>query len=76
MRVRSDKFVSPVSFVCGPGSGYRGAKRCSPGYQGGSSFVDEKYESEIKQNVIIPEKYDENVPYSGFTVPFIEIKLL
>ena len=58
------------------GSGYCNGYKESPGFQGGSSYVDSDYESQIRQNTKIPIKRDKNVPYSGFTVPFIEIKLL
>ena len=62
--------------MSGTGSGYYNGKKCNPGRQGGSSYVDSKYESEIRQNTKIPTKADQNVQYSGFTVPCIEIKLL
>ena len=51
------------------GSGYRHGTYDFPGGQGGSTFVDQRYKSKIKQNTQIPQKGD-------FTVPFITIKLL
>ena len=50
------------------GSGYKNGTDEGPGWQGGSTFVDPKYESKIKQNTEIPTK-------DSFTVPFIKIKL-
>ena len=51
------------------GSGYKHAMKQTPGCQGGSSFVDPKYESKIEQNTEIPVR-------DSFTVPYIQIKLL
>ena len=54
----------------GAGSGYKRGTDYHPGCQGGSTFVDERFQSTIKQNTEIPSKKDVN------TVPFIMIKLL
>jgi hypothetical protein len=61
---------------CDTGSGYKAGTKRYPGSQGGSTFVQPQYKSTIKQNEEIPSKYDNAIPYSGFTVPFIQIKLL
>jgi hypothetical protein len=59
------------------GSGYNSGYKWTPGWQGGSTYVDNsRYKTEIRQNTKIPKKRDPNVPYSGFTAPFIEIKYL
>ena len=62
--------------ACFNGSGYVSGLLNSPGYQGGSSYVDPKYESGIRQNTKIPIKFNPNRPYTGVNVPYIEIKLL
>ena len=52
------------------GSGYKYGVKSGVGCQGGSTFVDKKCESTVKQNVKIPETPE------VFTLPFITIKLL
>lgn len=57
------------------GSGYRNGYKYLFRAQGGSSYVNPNYESEIQQNTLIPDQ-DHLDPLERFTVPFIEIKLL
>ena len=51
------------------GSGYKAGVKTVLGSQGGSTFVDGKYKSRIKQNDEIPEK-------NTLTTPYIRMKLL